>query len=147
MKAKSEDVPVKLGGSGGGGSGDRIDLIVGGGQSVLVDRRRRASCDPATADEYTMKFNRNTFVHGKTALDMQVTTACPCCAEPGFMSYPVMRAAEALAAGATCRHCGRTVRQMPLRLPNNSITYEYIQTGGKDPPDYLTQIRRLSDFK
>lgn len=114
---------------------------------VLLDQRRRTSCDPATADEYTMKFRRNTIVHGITADDMQVSTACPCCAEPGFMTYPVLRAAEALAVGATCSHCGRTVRQMMLKLPNNSVTYEYIQTGGKDPPDFLTQIRRLSDFK
>jgi hypothetical protein len=69
---------------------------------------------------------------------------CPFCAAPEFVVCAIVGGAErAFEKGATCRECGRGCRAIFQRSPG-SLGFEFVQTGGDEPPDWLTpQMRRV----
>lgn len=98
--------------------------------------------DPKTAEEYNQKFQANTRYTG-VGLDTMIHTPCPFCAEPDFMNYKFMEVKEVMKKGATCKHCGRSVGVVfHVDQPGN-VQFEFVLTGGDDPPEYMATIRRM----
>lgn len=100
--------------------------------------------DPATLEEYNALYQANTKIEG-FGMDVRQVLACPFCCAPGFMTMWVIKHGgpdKALADGATCSACGRSVKGIVDRGPNG-VKFEIVQTGGDDPPAYLPPMRRV----
>lgn len=101
--------------------------------------------DPATLDEYNKRFNEGTLssVAGVGA-GVTVTMPCPFCAAPNWLKASILDVEGAMTKGATCSECARSGRAiMSHDATGNSIGFEFVQTGGDDPPSYLPPMRRL----
>lgn len=96
---------------------------------------------PTNADEFNARYNRNLH-YENTGLQTTTHIPCPFCAAPDFMVFRVLRTTEAMELGGTCRECGRSSRSEVTRKPGE-VSFEIVQTGGADPPDYMPKMRRV----
>lgn len=78
-----------------------------------------------------------------TGFGAEVTTHTPCpwCATPNFQAWGILTAAEDLTAEATCVNCGRSGKSIVFRNLNGT-SFEMVQTGGPDAPDWLVPAPR-----
>lgn len=108
--------------------------------------------EPENFDEYTALFYANTVIDGY-GIDVTNHLPCPWCAHPDFML--LMPAAgivpndkrpnldRVMSTEHTCSNCGRSGKNLISRGPNG-VNYEFVQTGGAPPPDWLVpQPRRV----
>lgn len=98
--------------------------------------------DPATKAEYDAKFFANTRVEG-FGFETATVAPCPGCAEPDWQRWPILGVEEAMAKGATCKHCGRGFRAIITKTHGGAGTsFTIVQTCGPDLPSYLPEIER-----
>lgn len=100
--------------------------------------------DPATHDEYLKRFHQGQLIEGIGIGNVYMTSPCPACAAPNWLKWEMLDVRPAMEKGATCKECERSFRAVFISDGNDSIAFELVQTGGSDPPDYLTpKIRRI----
>jgi hypothetical protein len=98
--------------------------------------------DPATLDEYQqrslagIRFEQ----HGHYVL---VHCPCPFCGAPDFNVYPLADTERAIQLDCTCKECARSSKAVLTRT-RDDVSFEFVQTGGADPPAYLPKMRRLA---
>lgn len=99
---------------------------------------------PTSADEYRVRFHRNHRVEG---YGMETTTVAPCpfCAAPDWQKWPIVTVAEAVGKEATCRECGRSAKAL-VKRDAHGVSFEFVQTGGPDQPEWLTPKMRRIDL-
>jgi hypothetical protein len=95
---------------------------------------------PQNVDEYLGRFRANERCFGY-GLDVSMGMPCPFCAAPDFVVYRVVDVESAMNKGATCKECGRSARAL-FTHDGPSTSFEIVQTGGDDPPDWLTPKMR-----
>lgn len=115
--------------------------LIGYAFDKLAQEEDTPMSDPASYDEYMKRFKLGETVNGY-GIDTSVSTPCPFCAAPDFMKFKIMEVQPAMENGATCSECGRSARAIVKRESGN-ISFEIVQTGGDDPPEWLPQIRRV----
>lgn len=87
--------------------------------------------------EYSARYRTNEIVNGT-----QVHLPCPFCAAPWFMIYDIK---DILAQTATCYACDRSGKFVENDTAFTGISYEFVQTGGSNPPSWLSFFpRRVS---
>jgi hypothetical protein len=94
-----------------------------------------------TKDEYGAQYLANARVEGFGATTTQVMP-CPFCCEPDFMRVRIMHAETDMQKGGICKKCGRGSRAIFTRS-GQGTTFEFVQTCGDAPPDYVPQMRRV----
>lgn len=104
---------------------------------VLPDQR------PTSAAEYLARTHANSKIAG-LGLATTMHVPCPFCAAPDFFVCFVVSMEKHTEQGATCKECGRGCRAIYTRGPG-SVQFEFVQTGGDDPPDWLTPKMRRVD--
>jgi len=98
---------------------------------------------PATKEEYERRYKENTRIEGFGA-DTKTIMACPFCAAPDFMVFPVTAALNEYADVCkphTCKECGRTMTSEVNRT-DGGVTMSFAQTGGDDPPAWVPMPRK-----
>lgn len=90
---------------------------------------------PTNMEEYTSRFMSNS---GVTGYGVETAQIFPCffCAAPNFMTCKIVNIEKDMEKGATCLECGRSAKARFFRN-GGQITFEFLQTGGDDPPDWL----------
>lgn len=104
--------------------------------------------DPANKDEYLALFNENTVIEG-FGLDVTMRQPCPFCASPDFLALRptdgILNDAPnidaQMSADTTCESCGRSAKAI-VKRDENGVSFEVVQTGGDDPPEWLTPPMR-----
>lgn len=96
-----------------------------------------------TKEEYEKKYLDNTKITGH-GFDTTVHMPCPACAEPDFLSYPVLLVEKAMQDGSSCVHCGFAMKCIVYR-DQHGVQMEMVQTAGGDLPNFLPAMRRESD--
>lgn len=72
-----------------------------------------------------------------------MTSACPFCAAPDWLTWEAPAVRKVMETGATCKECGRSCKAVFADAPG-SVSFELVQTGGDDPPVYLVpKMRRV----
>lgn len=99
--------------------------------------------DVVTLDEYNKKFESNTRYSGH-GFETRLHMPCPGCAEPDWLSYRILEVEDALAKGATCKHCGRGFKAVFEANPH-SKSFRLVQTCGADLPEFLPKIERVDE--
>lgn len=102
--------------------------------------------DPVDAEEYARLSMERTVIDG-FGLDVATHAPCPFCAAAEFMvlmpaagivpgdDRPTLH--ETLATEHTCSECGRSCRAI-VEATTGQTTFEFVQTGGPDPPEWLS---------
>lgn len=85
---------------------------------------------PNSYKEYNELFLRNYIAEGT-----KVHLPCPFCAAPWFMIYDIR---DILAQNSSCFSCGRSGKFVVDKDSFSSEFYEFVQTGGKEPPKWLS---------
>jgi hypothetical protein len=99
--------------------------------------------DPKTKEEYFERFAANQRVTGM-GFEVEMHVPCPFCAEPDFLICRVLLAEKDWAKGGTCIACGRSAKAIFRRGPEGPF-HEIVQTGGPEPPAWLTpKMRRVA---
>lgn len=91
-------------------------------------------------EEYKRKFTANQKIDG-FGLGILIHVPCPFCAEPDFLVHKLHEAERAYRDGAVCKHCGRGLRGL-FNYDASGVSFEFVQTVGVAPPDWLPTIRR-----
>lgn len=100
---------------------------------------------PTSPAEYLARTKANTKYSG-VGLATMMHVPCPFCGAAEFVVCAVIGGAErAFEKGATCRECNRGCRAIFTRSAPGSLGFEFVQTGGDEPPDWLTPKMRRVD--
>lgn len=97
--------------------------------------------DPPDIVTYNQKFTENTKLSGYGA-DVRMHWPCPFCAAPDFVEFRILEQMEVTSTVHTCVWCGRGARII-YTIQDGNTSFEIVQTGGEDPPDYLPPMRRV----
>lgn len=97
--------------------------------------------DPATLEDYQRRCLDNMKFEG---LGHYVTARAPCpfCGAADFAVYPVVDTERAIQLENSCSDCGRSAKAIATR-DRGGVSFEFVQTGGADPPAYLPKMRRV----
>ena len=100
--------------------------------------------DPKTLDDY------NRLIHlgqRMTGFGTDVTMHMPCyfCATPDFVEWKIAEMRETASKPHTCKACGRSAKLVFTDDGDGSVSFEVVQTGGRDPADYLPPMRRVTE--
>ncbi len=99
--------------------------------------------DPPDLESYLKRYHLGSKVEGY-GIDVRITSPCPFCAAPDWMTWKLLGVRQTMEKGAVCRECGRGARAIFAQSPG-SIQFELVQTCGVDPPAYLEpKMRRAS---
>jgi hypothetical protein len=93
--------------------------------------------DPKSAQEYEEKFHRAENITGYGVFETTMHMPCPFCAEADWMVFLVIESPERMVEEATCSACGRSGKFLMSGYEGN-VSYEFVQTGGSPPPQWLT---------
>lgn len=91
---------------------------------------------PTNMDDYNKMFMENAKVTGYGIAEVTQHIPCPFCAAPDYFVILVVNAHAELAEEKTCSECGRSGKNLIKRSANSSA-FEFVQTGGDDPPEWL----------
>jgi hypothetical protein len=96
---------------------------------------------PTSYDEYIERFHSNQRITGY-GLATKTHYPCPFCAAPDWMVAWILETDTAIEKGATCNECGRSAKAI-VKQTKGGVTFEFVQTGGDDRPEWLPgEIRR-----
>jgi len=99
--------------------------------------------EPKNAEEYIHRFHENSKVEGY-GMDTAMSVACPFCAAPEFMMYRILDVHEEMTKEHTCKECGRSSKAVFTTDRPGTISFEMVQTGGPDQPEWLVpHMRRV----
>jgi hypothetical protein len=97
--------------------------------------------DPASYAEFNARFHQSEVVSGY-GMNTTISSPCPFCAHPGWLSFKITGVRPAIERGATCEHCGRSARAIFVEKAG-SVAFSIVQTGGDDPPAWFPTMRRV----
>jgi hypothetical protein len=97
--------------------------------------------EPASMAEHSAKTIANSVVTGWGIDGVTNHTPCPFCAEPEWLVFRVIDTEEAIKRDTICQHCGRSAKAL-VRRDTSGVSFEIVQTGGADPPSWLTPAPR-----
>ena len=106
-----------------------------------------AEIDPANHEEWIERYYRNHHV-AQDGVSTETHVPCAFCACPGFQVLGILTAFEDMQREATCQFCGRSGKMIGGDPPDrvaadlDAMQYEFVQTGGEDPPPYLQPAPR-----
>src|SRR5215211_8739361 len=98
---------------------------------------------PTSPDQYNQRFKESHRLSGEGLGTVQ-HMPCPFCAAPDFVAFKILEMEPVMSKGATCGECGRSVKAIYTRTPETT-TFELVQTGGDDPPNWVPRLRRIDD--
>jgi hypothetical protein len=104
-----------------------------------------AASDPKSVEEYQKKFFKNQFIDGHGVEGVRTHIPCAFCAEPDFQVLSVLGAEDEMQEETTCKHCGRSGKTVFLVNEPGRKHFEFVQTGGEDPPVWLVPTPRRVD--
>lgn len=90
--------------------------------------------------EYEERFHANEKFSGM-GIETTMHMPCPFCAAPDFMIYRILDTPNAIKRGAVCQECKRGCRAV-LKEDGHGVAFEFVQTQGPAPPDYILPMRR-----
>jgi hypothetical protein len=92
--------------------------------------------EPTSLEDYERRFAANQQIDGY-GLEVTSHSPCPFCAAPDWASWPILETEEVMQRESTCRECGRSGRFIfTVNTPDHK-QFEFVQTGGADPPAWL----------
>lgn len=99
---------------------------------------------PKTYEEYLERTHKNTVISG-FGLDTATEYPCPFCAAPHWAKTKLMETDKTLAQPHKCEECGRSAKFVfGEENDGATTTFELVQTGGDDQPDYfIIKARRM----
>jgi hypothetical protein len=104
--------------------------------------------EPTSLTEYTDRFEANSEVFGYGIEGVGQRLPCPFCAAPGWAEWLVIDLAttdyEPMRRERTCAECGRSGR-IEVWHGLDSVSSEFVQTGGPDAPEWLRPAPRRVD--
>lgn len=97
---------------------------------------------PNSMAEYSERFHNNNKIEGYGTA-VKTIAPCPFCAASDWLCMPILDVEGALKKGATCKECGRSAKAI-FKYENGDKSFEIVQTGGDDPPEWLQpKMRRV----
>jgi len=99
---------------------------------------------PKNRYEYLARFAANQKITGFGS-EVKTHFPCPFCAAPDWMIHPITDGLAGYPVIRAIHHCGECGRSARVNLQNDGagISFEFVQTGGDDQPDWLQpQMRR-----
>lgn len=104
-----------------------------------------ASRLPRSMEEYNERFMANHKASG-SGFTVTMHMPCPFCATADWLVMRVMETEVRLAEGATCGRCGRTAKALIADDGEVGVSFEMVQTGGADCPEWMNPpMRRVED--
>lgn len=100
--------------------------------------------EPASSEEYLARFHANQRTSGFGITGTTVHMPCPFCAAADWLVTPVIDTEENMQRDTTCSECGRSSLAI-VRRSHHGVEFEFVQTGGADPPEWLTPKMRRVD--
>ena len=99
--------------------------------------------DPKTPADYERRYKENlrTVGHGNETANK---FPCPFCAAPDWATIRIVDSQEELQKQRGCRECGR-VGKFVMNVSPQSITMQFVQISGDDPPEYMGHIKRIGN--
>jgi hypothetical protein len=92
---------------------------------------------PKTKEEYLERFHANERVSGHGIAEVRIHAPCPFCAAPDWSEWLIIECEQAMQKVTTCKECGRSGKFVfSVNTPGNK-QFEFVQTGGDDPPEWL----------
>lgn len=104
-----------------------------------------AKSDPATREKYLRKFVKNQKITGSGIEDVRTHIPCAWCAEADFQVLSILGAEEEMQQEHTCKHCERSGKTIFIVNTPSNKQFEFVQTGGEDPPSWLEPPPRRID--
>lgn len=97
---------------------------------------------PMNLEEYNQRCKANMQISGRYS-DTTIHMPCLFCGAAEFMVYKILEMKPVCSVGATCKECGRAAKAI-FSGDAHSAQFEFVQTVGDDPPEWLPiPIRRF----
>ena len=97
---------------------------------------------PNSKEEYLARFYLNQRIEG-FGLETTMVYPCPFCAAPDWAKHKILEMEEVMAREQHCGECGRSSK-MIFKRDANGVSFEVVQTGGPDQPDWFEpKMRRV----
>lgn len=98
--------------------------------------------EPNNLEEYQQRFASNQGAEG-WGVDVKAVFPCPFCAAPRWAVVAILQMESVLTKPHHCGECGRSAKAIFNRTAAG-VSFEIVQTGGDDQPDWLTpKMRRV----
>lgn len=99
--------------------------------------------EPANEQEYLKLYQQNHKIDGFGIGNVYNHFPCPFCAAPDWMVTELLQVEAEMQKDHICKNCGRSAKAIVTRT-SKGVSFEVVQTGGDDPPDWLTpKMRRV----
>lgn len=99
---------------------------------------------PNNRAEYDTRFYANQGMEG-FGLDTSLVFPCPFCAAPRWAVTKIIEMEETMSKPHHCGECGRSAKMIFSRTAGG-VSFEVVQTGGPDQPDWLEpKMRRVEE--
>lgn len=99
---------------------------------------------PTNKDEYLARFYANQGAEG-WGLETASVIPCPFCAAPRWMVAKILEIEEAMQRSHHCGECGRSAKSILTHHHGGGKSFEVVQTGGPDQPDWFEPKMRRVD--
>jgi hypothetical protein len=92
--------------------------------------------EPQSLEEFSRRFAVRQKI---TGFGMEVTCHCPCpfCAAIDWMVHEILDTDKAMRTETTCKECSRSGKFIFSIDEPGRKQFEFVQTGGPPPPDWL----------
>lgn len=98
---------------------------------------------PTSSEEYLARFHASQRIDGFGA-GTTVHVPCPFCAAPDFASWKILEVEKGMREPGTCKECKRSCKTI-FHHTTDGVSFEIVQTGGPDQPEWLTPHMRRVD--
>ena len=92
-------------------------------------------------DDFNTRFAAAQHIEG-FGMDTTMHVPCAFCAAPDFMIYPLLELQTITSRIHICKACGRAGKFLYQPLPQGGTQMELVQTGGPNPPAWMTPAPR-----
>lgn len=119
-----------------------ITVFLGSLWLAMSIRGAEHMAQPNNKEEYLTRYHSNQRYTG-FGLETAMVMPCPFCAAPDFLVCRVIDTEKALSEDTKCKECERSAKYIFQRNAIG-VTFEIVQTGGPDQPDWFTpKMRRI----
>jgi len=98
--------------------------------------------EPTSFKEYEELYHNNLYITGFGPANVTNHYPCPFCAAPEWSVSKVIHTEEDMVQEHTCKECGRSGKFVFTIYQPNHKAFEFVQTGGDDPPSWLVPAPR-----